>query len=191
MTVEKVYDELYGMIDDLKKQIAAGGGGSSVTITPELESGVKIADYTIGSTEGSLFAPEGGNELDFSAPMKIGKLGNDEVYLARAVKTTATGTGASFSIPTGVTGIKEIMSVSGMGLVGSGSQYFIGQWFSAPYRPNVADDLYIVEGLRYDPSTNAFIGGTRSGVSLDKIVVLFVYTIAAPAQQTKKTTKKK
>lgn len=57
MTIEKVYDELYGMIDDLKKQIAAGGGGDSVTITPALESGAKVADYTIGSDDGALFAP--------------------------------------------------------------------------------------------------------------------------------------
>ena len=56
MTLEKVYDELYGMIDDLKKQIAAGGG-SDVTITPALESGTKIADFSIGSDEGSLYAP--------------------------------------------------------------------------------------------------------------------------------------
>lgn len=57
MTIEKVYDELYGMIDDLKKQIAAGGGGDSVTITPALESGTKVADYTIGEDSGSLYAP--------------------------------------------------------------------------------------------------------------------------------------
>ena len=57
MTIEKVYDELYGMIDDLKKQIAAGGGGDSVTITPALESGTKVADYTIGEDEGALYAP--------------------------------------------------------------------------------------------------------------------------------------
>lgn len=56
MTIEKVYDELYGMIDDLKKQIAASGG-SDVTITPALESGTKIADYTIGEDEGVLYAP--------------------------------------------------------------------------------------------------------------------------------------
>ena len=58
MTIEKVYDELYGMIDDLKKQIAAGGGGDEVTITPAMESGVKVADYTIGETEGSIYAPD-------------------------------------------------------------------------------------------------------------------------------------
>lgn len=34
-----------------------GGGGSEVTITPTLESGTKIADYTIDDTTGSLYAP--------------------------------------------------------------------------------------------------------------------------------------
>ena len=57
MKLEKVYDELYGMIEDLKKKIAALSGGDEVTITPALDSGTKIADYAIGETEGSLFAP--------------------------------------------------------------------------------------------------------------------------------------
>lgn len=56
MTIEKVYDELYGLIDDLKKQIAAKGG-SDVTITPVLDSGTKIADFTIGEDEGALYTP--------------------------------------------------------------------------------------------------------------------------------------
>lgn len=34
-----------------------GGGGSDVSITPTLESGTKIADYTIDSESGSLYAP--------------------------------------------------------------------------------------------------------------------------------------
>lgn len=34
-----------------------GGGGTNVTITPTLEAGTKIADYTIDSTSGSLYAP--------------------------------------------------------------------------------------------------------------------------------------
>ena len=55
MILEKVYDELYGMIEDLKKKI---DGGSTVTITPTLESGVKIADYVIDETSGSIYAPQ-------------------------------------------------------------------------------------------------------------------------------------
>ena len=42
----------------LKGSIAGGGsGGSEVTITPTLQSGTKIADYTIDETRGSLYAP--------------------------------------------------------------------------------------------------------------------------------------
>lgn len=37
-----------------------GGGGSSVTITPTLSSGTKIADYSIDEVSGSLYAPSGG-----------------------------------------------------------------------------------------------------------------------------------
>lgn len=50
-------DELQGQIDQLRMALKMAGGGDTVTITPALESGTKVADYTIGDTEGSLFAP--------------------------------------------------------------------------------------------------------------------------------------
>lgn len=37
-----------------------GGGGSTVTITPTLSSGTKIADYSIDGVSDSLYAPSGG-----------------------------------------------------------------------------------------------------------------------------------
>lgn len=37
-----------------------GGGGSTVTITPTLSSGTKIADYSIDGVNNSLYAPSGG-----------------------------------------------------------------------------------------------------------------------------------
>lgn len=57
MENRKIYDELYGMIEDLKRKVAGMSSSDAVTITPALEDGTKIADYTIGETEGSLFAP--------------------------------------------------------------------------------------------------------------------------------------
>ena len=39
---------------------SGGGGGSSVTITPTLSSGTKIADYSIDGVSNSLYAPSGG-----------------------------------------------------------------------------------------------------------------------------------
>lgn len=51
------------LLIELKEAIEEGGGGgtgSTVTITPTLESGEKIADYSINGTPGELYAPEGG-----------------------------------------------------------------------------------------------------------------------------------
>lgn len=53
----KWIDELQGQIDQVKRIALAAGGGDTVTITPALESGTKVADYSIGSDSGSLFAP--------------------------------------------------------------------------------------------------------------------------------------
>lgn len=39
---------------------SGGGGGSTVTITPTLSTGTKIADYSIDGSTGALFAPNGG-----------------------------------------------------------------------------------------------------------------------------------
>ena len=39
---------------------SGGGGGSTVTITPTLSTGTKIADYSIDGTIGALYAPSGG-----------------------------------------------------------------------------------------------------------------------------------
>lgn len=55
---------LSGVIDEMLSgsvagniQFESGGGGSNVTITPTLESGTKVADFTIDDTSGSLYAP--------------------------------------------------------------------------------------------------------------------------------------
>ena len=39
---------------------SGGGGGSTVTITPTLSTGTKIADYSIDGSTGALYAPNGG-----------------------------------------------------------------------------------------------------------------------------------
>ena len=41
-----------------------GGGGSTVSITPTLQSGTKIADYTIDGNAGELYAPSGGGSAN-------------------------------------------------------------------------------------------------------------------------------
>ena len=49
-----------------------GGGGSEVTITPVLTEGTKIADYTIDSASGSLYAPEAGDTVDVTPTLNVG-----------------------------------------------------------------------------------------------------------------------
>lgn len=56
MILEKVYDELYGMIEDLKKKVQAAEK-TDVTIAPALESGTKLADFEIDGTEGTIYGP--------------------------------------------------------------------------------------------------------------------------------------
>lgn len=50
-------------IADACEEIAkngGGGGGDTVSITPTLDEGTKIADFSINGQQGSLYAPEGG-----------------------------------------------------------------------------------------------------------------------------------
>ena len=58
----------YLCADGTWKTVSGGGGGSTVTITPILSSGTKIADYSIDGVSDSLYAPSGGGGggIDYS-----------------------------------------------------------------------------------------------------------------------------
>lgn len=58
MELRKVYDELYGMIEDLKKE---GLGGSNVSVTPLVTSGQSIAKITVDNVDKFIKAPYPGN----------------------------------------------------------------------------------------------------------------------------------
>ena len=49
-----------------------GGGGSEVTITPVITEGTKIADYSIDSATGSLYAPEAGDTVEVTPTLNVG-----------------------------------------------------------------------------------------------------------------------
>ena len=61
-------------------QNGGGGGGSTVSITPTLQSGTKIADFSIDGSAGELFAPNGGGG---SANIWTGTLAE---YIAQAAQ---------------------------------------------------------------------------------------------------------
>lgn len=53
-TIEAIYIKIEG---DWVEAATGGGGGSIVTITPSINTGTKIADYTINNVAGELYSP--------------------------------------------------------------------------------------------------------------------------------------
>lgn len=109
MKLEKVYDELYGMIEDLKKKIAAISSGNAVSITPTLESGVKVADYTIGKDTGSLYAPIETAGVYSSAKTKIGTWTDGSDLYRKVITAAITGTSDTVSLVDDITADDELL----------------------------------------------------------------------------------
>lgn len=90
---------LSGVIDEMLSGSVAGNiqfessGGSSVTITPTLESGTKIADFTIDDTSGILYAPTPEQPIEYTAGENI-QISEENVISATDTIYTA-GSGIS------------------------------------------------------------------------------------------------
>lgn len=116
MILEKVYDELYGMIEDLKKKV--GKGGSQVTITPTLESGEKVADYSIDGTEGAIYAPPV-MEYYSTTERVIGEwIDGSPVYM-KVIDIGALPNNTQKTIDITSIGVDAIIELSGFGKDGS------------------------------------------------------------------------
>lgn len=83
-----------GLIDDMLSGSVAGNikvetsGGSIVTITPTLESGTKIADFTIDETSGVLYAPTPESPIVYTAGDNI-QISEENVISATDTTYTA------------------------------------------------------------------------------------------------------
>ena len=176
MTIEKVYDELYGMIDDLKKQIAAGSG-SDVSITPALESGTKVADYEIDGEAGVLYAPTPAivPELVIDTTEHIvGKYGNDDMYCKEVTIDAFPSTAYTPSnYAHGITDLKEFVAfncyITSSGIGASGYVPYMGATAggadnSSMYAVNLNDTNIIIT-----------VGRDRSAVS-GKIILFYTKT---------------
>lgn len=69
------------------------GTFTEVTITPSLLSGTKIADYTVGETEGSLYAPEQQSEINDSTAS------DHTTYSSDKINTLLSGKADTSDIP--------------------------------------------------------------------------------------------
>ena len=88
---------LAGAIDEMLSGSVAGnirfesGGGSNVTITPTLESGTKIADFTIDDTSGELYAPTPEPPIEYTAGTNIQISENNVISATDTTYTAGTG----------------------------------------------------------------------------------------------------
>lgn len=174
MILEKVYDELYGMIEDLQKKI--GKGGSAVTITPTLQSGDKVADYSIDGTEGAIYAPP---NLDYysSTEHVVGVWTDGREVFEKTEVVDATAT-ANATIIT-VADADLVLITNAYGYSESAKQLMpVPNYFSATDRGLV----YSVGNLIKSEMTSGFIGTYTK--------VLITYRYVKTASRTK-TTKKK
>ena len=64
LVVKDAYEATQWTIAGMSPLGGGSGGGSTVSITPTLSSGTKIADYSIDGETGSLFAPNGGGSSE-------------------------------------------------------------------------------------------------------------------------------
>lgn len=185
----KWIDELAGEIEILKRK--SGGGGSTVTITPELESGVKIADYTIGSTEGSLYAPEQTSnyteEIIYTNASGVG--GTDQEVTVTTTKPLSDYDYAYVKLAVFVSGetparnqyqqvFQKVMSESNWS-----NAYFWGGYGNRYAKITADKDSTTLKLIAYSGESNV-------DCKIYEIVGVN-FKQAAPAQQTKKTTKKK
>lgn len=179
MILEKVYDELIGMIEDLQKKVAGISGGSDVTITPTLESGVKLADYSIDEIEGAIYAPS--NEIIYSTTEKvIGKwIDNAPVY-EKVIDVGALPNNSTKTIDITDLGIDSIIELTGFGKVAA-----TGDLLPLPY---VNADAATNNIQVYASSTSIIIKDKIDFSSFYGYLII-KYTKTPP--EAKKTTKKK
>lgn len=173
MILEKVYDELYGMIEDLQKKIGSGGG-STVTITPTLESGVKLADFSIDETDGAIYAPPV-IEYYSTTPRVIGEWIDGSEVKRKVITGSVEATGGNIStgIPVGSSIIKFEATLT----TGTGDIVAYG------YNTGSASDRFITYLQHTDMSLNVSSGLGGS--------VIAIIDYVEPTTETKKTTKKK
>lgn len=177
LSVEKVYDELYGMIEDLKKQIAALSGGDEVTITPALESGTKVADYSIGDTEGSLFAPtpEAYSDDYSTAEQEIGTWTDGSTLYRRTYNGTCATSETGINLESDV----QPKAIYGGVYSNAGGQFIPG---GTSYSNNSVMILGVDEGVVR--VVNAYYA------TLPNYTFTVLYTKTPPEPEAKKTRKK-
>ena len=158
---------LSGVIDEMLSGSVAGNiqfestGGSTVTITPTLESGTKIADFTIDDTDGSLYAPTPEPPIEYTAGDNINI---SEENVISATDTTYTA-GNNITIENGV------ISANTSGVNYSTNEQVIGTWVDG--KPIYRKTIYFPNGLLVQNNNWVSIGITASSLNIERFIKAF------------------
>lgn len=183
MKLEKVYDELYGMIEDLKKKIAAASG-SDVTITPALESGTKVADYSIGDTEGSLYAPAPYTPVGYSETEQdtgLTWIDGSPIYQKTINAGAVDGTTKRATVAHHISDIDKVIDMKAVAIDSTNHAYLMLSY---------ANTDVSTQGNAYADNTNVYAWNNLSGATGFTIYVTLFYTKTPPENESKNRRKK-
>lgn len=80
--------KLHSAFADIADKIEGGGGGSTVVVTPIVESGTKIATITVDDVDSDLYAPNVAVVQTVTAGTKIGSVAGTDLYAPLDVYST-------------------------------------------------------------------------------------------------------
>lgn len=89
MELAKVYDELYGMIEDLQKQIGSGGGGGGIVINPEGAATADLEKIKKGSTIYGLNYNKNANRPQINGNLLTGNKNSKQLNIAEEMSEAA------------------------------------------------------------------------------------------------------
>lgn len=140
---------------------SGGGGGSTVTITPTLSSGTKIADYSIDGVSGSLYAPSGGGgggSHTYSTTEQIVGTwidGSDVYEKTISVSSVSLSSGGYETVDT-ITGLDTIISCNGYVVEGN-LKYTLNDISLRVIQDGTSVKLYSPSGTTWTISSGAII----------------------------------
>lgn len=174
-------DELAGDIEILRKKVNNAGGGDAVTITPALESGTKVADYSIGETTGSLYAPTI-PDIESGEEVLIGNDGTDNIYGKKVHISALPSSGGIEYYPHNIDMtalVRADVYLNDSGTIHSNSMIGMAN--------NNFSATYTIDSWVTTTNICIFVGTDRSSWSADA----YLYYKKTPPVETKKTKARK
>lgn len=157
-----------GLIDEMLTGSVAGNvnfessGGSNVTITPTLESGTKIADFTIDEESGVLYAPTPEPSIEYTAGDNITI---SEENVISATDTTYTA-GANIQISE-----NNVISATSGGVNYSTEEQVVGTWIDGSI---IYSKTFRFTNREISNTSDVNIGNVTGSISINQFINAFL-----------------